>query len=148
MRSGVGNEKCEIEYASGCLHEYPAALGHCHSSTPCLFFKVTARSFNSRLFGFVHQKNIRASCLWGSWVKQYRHYKCASNDAIRGWQPAPAAPRTRFHCCRCSLPGLTGFTISRCEGTRTGRHKNALTQSREMALRQRAAIIPKMCWKR
>lgn len=23
---------------------------------------------------------------------------------------------TRVHCCRCSLPGLTGLTVYRCEG--------------------------------
>ena len=32
-------------------------------------------------------------------------------------------PGTRIRCCRCSLPGLTGFTTSRCGGTDGVRHR-------------------------
>ncbi|CRI66093.1 hypothetical protein THIOKS12630014 [Thiocapsa sp. KS1] len=31
-------------------------------------------------------------------------------------------PGTRFNRCGCSLPGLTGFTVSRCEGTGASHH--------------------------
>ena len=34
-----------------------------------------------------------------------------------GGEPHQLHPGTRFHCCGCSLPGLTGFTAKRCEGT-------------------------------
>ena len=42
-----------------------------------------------------------------------------------GGDPYPPDPGTRIHCYRCSLPGLTGFTISRRGGTGTGHHKDA-----------------------
>ena len=32
-------------------------------------------------------------------------------------RPDQPHPGTRVRCCRCSLPGLTGFTTCRCEGT-------------------------------
>jgi hypothetical protein len=35
------------------------------------------------------------------------------------YQPHPGARRNRY---RCSLPGLTGFTAGRREGTGTGHH--------------------------
>src|SRR5690606_1205393 len=34
-----------------------------------------------------------------------------------GWQPCQPHPGTRYNRCGCSLPGLTGFTANRCEGT-------------------------------
>lgn len=34
-----------------------------------------------------------------------------------GGNPHQPHPGTRIHCCGCSLPGLTGFTAKRCEGT-------------------------------
>jgi len=34
----------------------------------------------------------------------------------QGGGPYPPYPGTRFHRYRCSLPGLTGFTISRRGG--------------------------------
>jgi hypothetical protein len=37
-------------------------------------------------------------------------------------------PGARVHCCRCSLPGLTGFTAYRREGTGTSRHKPAVNE--------------------
>jgi hypothetical protein len=41
----------------------------------------------------------------------------------QGGGPYPPYPGTRFHRYRCSLPGLTGFTISRRGGAGTGHHK-------------------------
>ncbi len=35
------------------------------------------------------------------------------------YQPHPGA---RIHCCRCSLPGLTGFTACRRESADTEHH--------------------------
>ena len=43
-------------------------------------------------------------------------------------QPHPGA---RIHCCRCSLPGLTGFTASRREGTSTS-HREHYRRSRPL----------------
>jgi len=40
-----------------------------------------------------------------------------------GGNPYPPHPGTRIGCYRCSLPGLTGFTTYRCEGTDTGHHE-------------------------
>ena len=37
--------------------------------------------------------------------------------------PNQPHPGTRVESYRCSLPGLAGFTIYRCEGTRWGHHK-------------------------
>ncbi len=34
-----------------------------------------------------------------------------------GGGPRQPHPGTRCHRCGCSLPGLTGFTVDRCEGT-------------------------------
>lgn len=34
-----------------------------------------------------------------------------------GGEPYQPHPGTRCHRCGCSLPGLTGFTADRCEGT-------------------------------
>ena len=41
----------------------------------------------------------------------------------KGGDPDPPHPGARSHCCRCSLPGLTGFTAFRREGTERGHHK-------------------------
>src|SRR5690606_38581454 len=35
----------------------------------------------------------------------------------QGWQPCQPHPGTRRYRYGCSLPGLTGFTANRCEGT-------------------------------
>ena len=43
-------------------------------------------------------------------------------ENLKGGGPHQPHPGTRLHCCGCSLPGLTGFTVSRCEGTNTGHH--------------------------
>jgi hypothetical protein len=41
------------------------------------------------------------------------------------WVAAPAhhTPALEFRYCRCSLPGLTGFTTFRREGTNRDHHK-------------------------
>jgi len=36
--------------------------------------------------------------------------EASSTTALIKRRPAPATPRRPHHCCRCSLPGLTGFT--------------------------------------
>ncbi len=45
----------------------------------------------------------------------------------KGGGPYQPHPGTRVNCCGCSLPGLTGFTIYRCEGTDTGHHYSKKT---------------------
>ena len=40
-----------------------------------------------------------------------------------GGSPHQPHPGTRVRRCRCSLPGLTGFTTWRCEGTDADRHR-------------------------
>ena len=51
-------------------------------------------------------------------------------------QPHPGA---RIHCCRCSLPGLTGFTISRRESANAGHHSPAIVMP---ALLTRKPLYP------
>jgi hypothetical protein len=41
----------------------------------------------------------------------------------RGGGPRQPHPGTRCHHYGCSLPGLTGFAVSRCEGTGADHHK-------------------------
>jgi hypothetical protein len=41
-----------------------------------------------------------------------------------GGNPCPPHPGARVHCCRCSLPGLTGFTTCRREGANRGHHRS------------------------
>ncbi len=45
-----------------------------------------------------------------------------------GDHPPQPHPGARIHCCGCSLPGLTGFTVYRREGTRTGDPTNRSDQ--------------------
>ncbi|GMV67567.1 MAG: hypothetical protein AMXMBFR76_00060 [Pseudomonadota bacterium] len=39
-----------------------------------------------------------------------------------GGSPGQPHSGARVHCCRCSLPDLTGFTMYRREGTNRGHH--------------------------
>jgi len=39
-----------------------------------------------------------------------------------GGEPYQPHPGTQCHRCGCSLPGLTGFTADRCEGTGRAHH--------------------------
>src|SRR5690554_6455352 len=55
-------------------------------------------------------------------------------------------PGTRVDCYRCSLPGLAGFAVYRCEGTNRGHH-NVLTSVRRRHINQKpvlfqAVIVP------
>ena len=54
--------------------------------------------------------------------------RCVSLAPLReecgeGGGPHQPHPGTRVRRCRCSLPGLTGFTTWRCEGTGADRHR-------------------------
>ena len=46
----------------------------------------------------------------------------SDTSPIKGGNPNQPHPGARVSCCRCSLPGLTGFTTYRREGTGVGRH--------------------------
>jgi len=50
-------------------------------------------------------------------------------EGREGGGPRQPHPGTRCHRCGCSLPGLTGFTASRREGTDEGHHKESPTQA-------------------
>ena len=52
--------------------------------------------------------------------------RCVRVPGWSGGDPCPPHPGARVHCCRCSLPGLTGFTIYRRGGTDEGRHRPLL----------------------
>lgn len=43
-------------------------------------------------------------------------------DCRYGGEPYQPHPGTQCHRCGCSLPGLTGFTADRCEGTGRAHH--------------------------
>ena len=49
---------------------------------------------------------------------------------VKGGNPNQPHPGARVCCCRCSLPGLTGFTTYRREGTGVGRHRGAVSYPR------------------
>ena len=49
--------------------------------------------------------------------------RMANSGHKEGGGPHQPHPGTRINRCRCSLPGLTGFTIWRCEGTGAGHHR-------------------------
>jgi hypothetical protein len=48
---------------------------------------------------------------------------------------------TRVRCCRCSLPGLTGFTAYRCEGTGQGHHRGPVSYRRHCTLGRAASAL-------
>ena len=50
-------------------------------------------------------------------------------EVLRGGGPRQPHPGTRCHRCGCSLPGLTGFTVSRCEGTGEVHHRESPAQA-------------------
>ncbi|GEM_PF-6156266 len=50
---------------------------------------------------------IYAGLFFSKFIKNFR----------KGRRPHPPHSGTRIRCCRCSLPGLTGFTASRRGGT-------------------------------
>ena len=52
-----------------------------------------------------------------------------------GGEPYQPHPGTQCHRCGCSLPGLTGFTADRCEGTGRAHHN-------ETRLAASGAIVP------
>ena len=51
-----------------------------------------------------------------------REHTISKRD-VDGGNPRPPHPGARVHCCRCSLPGLTGFTTCRRGGTAGGHHE-------------------------
>ena len=60
--------------------------------------------------------------------------------AEKGGSPHQPHPGTRVRRCRCSLPGLTGFTTWRCEGTDADRRRPcALSRRRARISRVEAA---------
>ena len=73
----------------------------------------------------------------------------------RGKKSGPycSDPGTRIHCCRCSLPGLTGFTISRRGETSTGHRracyhntrnrKSQVTLEMQVQTRFSRAVLPR-----
>ena len=64
-----------------------------------------------------------------------------------GGGPHQPHPGTRVRRCRCSLPGLTGFTTLRCEGTDADRHRP--DAARRQPLPPRAtARVPRVRWNR
>jgi len=48
---------------------------------------------------------------------------------VEGGGPRQPHPGTHIHRCGCSLPGLTGFTVSRCEGTDGSAIESALARA-------------------
>jgi len=67
------------------------------------------------------------------------HYgDCESAFKPRGFDegggPNQPHPGTRVHCCGCSLPGLTGFTVFRCEGTDSGHHNAVFNQQKQVVV--------------
>ena len=51
-------------------------------------------------------------------------------------------PGTRVHCCRCSLPGLTGFTMYRRGGTAEGHHESFPAAVDTALERRGTGIVP------
>src|SRR5690606_35675822 len=58
-----------------------------------------------------------------------------ATDGRYGGEPYQPHPGTQCHRCGCSLPGLTGFTADRCEGTGRAHHN-------ETRLAASGAIVP------
>jgi len=62
-----------------------------------------------------------------------------------GGDPYQPHPGAQVHCCGCSLPGLTGFTVYCREGTGTDHHnalsENAGTWPEDAALYQLRGIL-------
>jgi len=69
------------------------------------------------------------------------HWRDQSEKPLRikeiryGGEPYQPHPGTQCHRCGCSLPGLTGFTADRCEGTGRAHHN-------ETRLAASGAIVP------
>ena len=69
-------------------------------------------------------RNFRApqvSAATGCPVRDF--FKPPVRDFLNGGSPRQRHLGARVSCCRCSLPGLTGFTACRREGTDGGYHK-------------------------
>jgi hypothetical protein len=75
---------------------------------------------------------------WAGW----RNRGQGRRTAYGGGDPRQPHPGTRFHRCGCSLPGLTGFTVSRCEGTGTGHHNARSTAGAAGASAEISRDIP------
>ena len=56
---------------------------------------------------------------------------------VKGGNPNQPHPGARVYCCRCSLPGLTGFTTYRREGTGVGRHRGPVSYPRGLIVDSR-----------
>lgn len=69
----------------------------------------------------------------GSRAKEPRGPETSGQNGPRvsvvGGGPRQPHPGTHIHRCGCSLPGLTGFTVSRCEGTDGSAIDSALAQT-------------------
>ena len=61
----------------------------------------------------------------------------------KGGDPHQPHPGTRVRRCRCSLPGLTGFTTWRCEGTDAGRHRPCPSSRRRARISRVARVVPR-----
>jgi len=74
-----------------------------------------------------------------------RSSKTLGNNDLGNWRwPTQPHPGTRINSYRCSLPGLAGFTIYRCEGT------GQITITRDLSPLQRGCCCEggALCWKR
>ncbi len=60
----------------------------------------------------------------------------------KGGSPHQPHPGTRVRRCRCSLPGLTGFTTWRCEGTDADRHRPCVSSRRRARISRAGARAP------
>ena len=62
--------------------------------------------------------------------------------AEKGGSPHQPHPGTRVRRCRCSLPGLTGFTTWRCEGTDADRRRPCASSRRRARISRVSALSP------
>src|SRR5690606_20741294 len=72
-------------------------------------------SFRRRLGRQTQQGSSRADTIYEA-KKEY------ATESRHGGEPCQPHPGTQCHRCGCSLPGLTGFTADRCEGTGRAHH--------------------------
>src|SRR5690606_37577398 len=73
-----------------------------------------------------HTRNVSSQSKDAEWpvtgwvqgrIEEGRAWEKPTGGGTRGWQPRQAHPGTRRYRCGCPLPGLTGFTANRGEGT-------------------------------